>query len=135
MKITRINIGLSTLDLSSEAMLQGEKVLDTHLAQWHRFSRLWWPTFISHHPICYQSICMLNLMYVSVINPNLIHYAWHLDWKINSSECVWMVISQIQEFERIIKQTCFSYFWCGFKIKISDMHEHVMNNQEHVKNT
>ena len=34
--------------------------------------------------------------------------------------------------KRIIKQT---YFWCGFKIKTSDMHEHVMNNQEHVKNT
>ena len=29
----------------------------------------------------------------------------------------------------------FSYFWYGFKIKTSDMHEHVMNNQEHVKNT
>ena len=24
-----------------------------------------------------------------------------------------------QEFERIIKQTCFSYFWCEFKIKTS----------------
>ena len=23
------------------------------------------------------------------------------------------------KFERIIKQTCFSYFWCGFKIKTS----------------
>ena len=33
------------------------------------------------------------------------------------------------------KQTCFSYFWCGFKIKSNDIHEHVMNNQEHVKNT
>ena len=29
----------------------------------------------------------------------------------------------------------FSYFLCEFKIKSSDMHEHVMNNQEHVKNT
>ena len=26
------------------------------------------------------------------------------------------------------------FFLCGFKIKISVMHEHVMNNQEHVKN-
>ena len=26
----------------------------------------------------------------------------------------------------------FSYFWCGFKIKSSDMHEHVMNNQEQI---
>ena len=34
-----------------------------------------------------------------------------------------------------MKQTCFSYFLCGFKIKSSGMHEHVMNNQEHVKNT
>ena len=45
-----------------------------------------------------------------------------------------MMITQIQGFERIIKQTCFSYFLCGSKIKFSDMHEHVMNNQEHVKN-
>ena len=45
-----------------------------------------------------------------------------------------MVISQIQEFERIMKLTCFSYFGYGFKIKVSVMHEHVMNNQEHVKN-
>ena len=29
----------------------------------------------------------------------------------------------------------FIFFLCGFKIKISDMHERVMNNQEHVKNT
>ena len=43
----------------------------------------------------------------------------HLDWKINSSECVWMVITKIQGFKRIIKQTCFLYFWCGFKIKTS----------------
>ena len=42
-----------------------------------------------------------------------------MDWQINSRECVWMVISYVQEFERIIKQTCFSYFWCGFKIKTS----------------
>ena len=33
-----------------------------------------------------------------------------------------------------MKQMCFSYFGCGFKIKTSVMHEHVMNNQEHVKN-
>ena len=33
-----------------------------------------------------------------------------------------------------MKQTCFSYFLCGFKIKDSVMHEYVMNNQEHVKN-
>ena len=45
-----------------------------------------------------------------------------------------MVISWIQEIERIMKQTHFSYFLCGFKIKTSVMHEHVMNNQEHVKN-
>ena len=32
-----------------------------------------------------------------------------------------------------MKQTCFSYFWCGFKIKTSDMHEYVMNNQEHIR--
>ena len=30
-----------------------------------------------------------------------------------------------------MKQTCFSYFLCRFKIKVSAMHEHVMNNQEH----
>ena len=31
-----------------------------------------------------------------------------------------------------MKQTHFS---CGFKIKTSVMHKHVINNQEHVKNT
>ena len=45
-----------------------------------------------------------------------------------------MVISLIQGFERIIKLTCFSYFGYGFKIKDSVIYEHVMNNQEHVKN-
>ena len=34
----------------------------------------------------------------------------------------------------ITKQTCFHIFLCGFNIKASVMHEHVMNNQEHVKN-
>ena len=34
-----------------------------------------------------------------------------------------------------MKQTYFSYFFYGFKIKTTDMHEHVMNNQEYVKNT
>ena len=34
-----------------------------------------------------------------------------------------------------MKQTCFSYFLCGFKIKSSVMHKHVMNNQEYMKNT
>ena len=29
----------------------------------------------------------------------------------------------------------FSSFLCGFKIKTSIMHEHVKNNQEHVKST
>ena len=29
----------------------------------------------------------------------------------------------------------FFIFLCGFKIKTSVMHEHVMNNQKHVKNT
>ena len=33
-----------------------------------------------------------------------------------------------------MKQTCFSYFGCGFKIKTSVIHKHVINNQEHVKN-
>ena len=33
-----------------------------------------------------------------------------------------------------MKLTCFSYFGCGFKIKAIVMHEHVLNNQEHVKN-
>ena len=99
-------------------MFQDEKVLGTHLTQWNRSSRLWWPTFISHNPIC-QSSYMLNLMCVHVINPNSIYLVLHLVWKINSSECVWMVITQIQGFEKIIKQTCFSYFWCGFKIKTS----------------
>ena len=33
-----------------------------------------------------------------------------------------------------MKQTCFTYFFCGFKIKASVMHEQVMNNQEYVKN-
>ena len=46
-----------------------------------------------------------------------------------------MVIIEIQGLERIIKQTCFSYFLRGFKIETSDMHEHVMNNKESVKNT
>ena len=58
-----------------------------------------------------------------------------MDWKINFSECVWMVISSIQEFKRIIKQTSFSCFLCGFKIETSVMHEHVMNNQKHMKIT
>ena len=35
---------------------------------------------------------------------------------------------------RIMKQTCFSYFGYGVKIKASVMHEYMMNNQEHVKN-
>ena len=37
-----------------------------------------------------------------------------------------MVISLIQGFEIIMKQTSFSYYFflCGFKIKISVMHEH-----------
>ena len=43
----------------------------------------------------------------------------HLDWKTNSSECVYIVIFKIQGFERIMKLTCFSYFLCGFKIKTS----------------
>ena len=34
----------------------------------------------------------------------------------------------------ITKQTCFHIFLCGFNIKASVMHEHVMNNQEHVTN-
>ena len=33
-----------------------------------------------------------------------------------------------------MKLTCLSYFGCRFKIKASVMHEHVINNQEHVKN-
>ena len=33
-----------------------------------------------------------------------------------------------------MKLTYFSYFECGFKIKAGVMHEHMMNNQEHVKN-
>ena len=33
-----------------------------------------------------------------------------------------------------MKLTCFSYFGCGFKIKVSVMHEHVMNNQKHMEN-
>ena len=33
-----------------------------------------------------------------------------------------------------MKQMCFSYFGCGFKIKTSVIHEHVMNSQEQVKN-
>ena len=64
---------LLILDLSWEAMLQGGKVLGTHLTRWNRSSRLWWPTFISHHPICYQSIWMLSLMCVYVINPNSVY--------------------------------------------------------------
>ena len=40
----------------------------------------------------------------------------------------------IRKFERIMKLTCFLYFRCGFKIKLSVMYEYVMNNQEHVKN-
>ena len=35
---------------------------------------------------------------------------------------------------RIIKQTYFSCFLCGFKIETNVMHEHMMNNQKHVKN-
>jgi len=33
-----------------------------------------------------------------------------------------------------MKLTCFSYFGYGFKIKVSVMHEYVMNNQEHMNN-
>ena len=58
-----------------------------------------------------------------------------MDWKINFSECVWMVISSIQEFKRIIKQMSFSCFLCEFKIETSVMHEHVINNQKHMKIT
>ena len=47
-------------------------VLDTHLTQWNQSSKLWWPIFISYLPIC-QSIYMLNLMCVHVINPNSIY--------------------------------------------------------------
>ena len=32
------------------------------------------------------------------------------------------------------KQIYFPYFLCGFKIKTSFIHEHVINNQEHMKN-
>ena len=74
-------------------MLQDGKVLGTHLLDYGgqhsicqsslldyggQSSRLWWPTFISHHPIC-QSSYMLNLMCVHVINPNSIYLALHLD--------------------------------------------------------
>ena len=65
-------LDLLTFDLNSEAMLQGGKVLSTHLARRNRSSRLWWPTLISYHLIC-QSIYMLNLMCVHVINPNSIY--------------------------------------------------------------
>ena len=34
-----------------------------------------------------------------------------------------------------MKSTRFSYFGYGFKIKASVMHEDVINNQEHAKNT
>ena len=62
----------------------------------------------------------------------------HLDWKVNSNECAWMVISLIQGFEIIMKQTSFSYFFlCGFKIKTSVMHEHCDEQprtcEEHIK--
>ena len=43
-----------------------------------------------------------------------------------------MVISRI--WENYVKLTCFSYFGYEFKIKTSVMYEHVMNNQENVKN-
>ena len=39
-----------------------------------------------------------------------------------------------QVFGKIMKLICFSYFGYGFKIKTSIMHEHMMNNQEQVKN-
>ena len=34
-----------------------------------------------------------------------------------------------------MKLTCSSYFGYGFKIKTSVTHEHMIKNQEHVKNT
>ena len=40
-----------------------------------------------------------------------------------------------QVFGKIMTLICFSYFGYGFKIKVSVMHEHVINNQEHAKNT
>ena len=33
-----------------------------------------------------------------------------------------------------MKLTYFSYFGCGFKIKASVMHKHMMNNKKYVKN-
>ena len=38
-------------------------------------------------------------------------------------------------WKELLNKQVFSYFLYGFKIKSSDMHEHVMNNQNHVKNT
>ena len=38
-------------------------------------------------------------------------------------------------WENYEKNMFFIFFLCGFKIKASVMHEHVMNNQKHVKNT
>ena len=61
-----------TLDLNSEAMLQGGKVLGTHFTRWNQSSRLWSPTFILCHPI-WQSIYMLNLTCVHMINPNSVY--------------------------------------------------------------
>ena len=42
---------------------------------------------------------------------------------------------RFKNLKELLNKHIFSYFWCGFKIKSSDMHEHVMNNYEYVKNT
>ena len=39
-------------------------------------------------------------------------------------------------WKKIIKQTCFSYFWCGFKVKTSvyawTCDEHPRTSEEHI---
>ena len=45
-----------------------------------------------------------------------------------------MVISYIQGFERIMNKHVFHIFDVDLRSKLVFMHEHVMNNQEQVKN-
>ena len=43
--------------------------------------------------------------------------------------------SRFKDLKELLNKHPFHVFLCGFKIKISVMYEHMMNNQKHVKNT
>ena len=48
---------------------------------------------------------------------------------------MWMGYPRFKNLKELLNKHLFHAFLCGFKIEASVMHEHVMNNQEHMKNT